>query len=325
MPDTCSTCTKPVDGKCLSCSRCKRCYHFGKNCSSISKNAFSKMSTAEREAWTCSSCESSTSNHSDSDDCEASFAHEFSAVNSKLDRLTVTVEALVTDVAELLHFKDTVEKVAETVTEIQKSIEFLSNKYESVKSGLEANQTELTQLHARVESLSETVDAQAELLDKSRCVVNDLEQYSRRRNFEIYGLRTNPNENLVSFMGDLAQKLDFSEFEANTIASIHRMPNRDSLTPPILVQMRDVASKEKWLALRTKLRSLPTGESHPRLYFNENLTRTNKELFRWARSKGKENQYKFVWTRDGRVLAKKSEAVKSVVRIEKLSDLDKIC
>nr|XP_054931478.1 uncharacterized protein LOC129386958 [Dermacentor andersoni]XP_054931479.1 uncharacterized protein LOC129386958 [Dermacentor andersoni] len=325
MPDTCSTCTKPVDGKCLSCSRCERCYHCGKNCSIISKNAFSKMSTAKHETWTCPSCESSTSNHSDSDDCDASFGHEFSAVNSKLDQLRVTVEALTTKVAELLQFKDTVEEGAETVTEIQKSIEFLSNKYESVKSGLEANQTALTQLHARVESLSETVDAQAELLDKSRCAVNDLEQYSRRCNIEIHGLRTNPNENLVSFMADLAQNLDFSEFEANTIASIRRMPNRDSSTPPILVQMRVVASKEKWLALRTKLRNLRTDESHPQLYFNENLTRTNKELFRLARSKGKENQYKFVWTRNGRVLAKKSEEVKAVIRIEKLSDLNKIC
>lgn len=61
----------------------------------------------------------------------------------------------------------------------------------------------------------------------------------------------------------------------------------------------------------------------PRLYFNENLTRTNRELFRFARVRGKEKGFKFIWTGNGKILAKKCEGA-PVIRIDKLSDLEKI-
>ncbi|KAH6923660.1 hypothetical protein HPB50_004400 [Hyalomma asiaticum] len=214
--------------------------------------------------------------------------------------------------------------MAERVSEIQSSIEFLSSKYDSVISNTEANQAEITRLHTEVSSLSSTVVAQAELLDKLRSEVNDLEQYSRKCNFEVHGLPYKPNEDLRSIMTELAQNLGISDFQPTAITAIHRLPSKTDSIPPILVQTSDVASKDKWLGAKKGLSSLAQTGSFPRLYFNENLTRHNKDLFRLTRLKGKEKGFKFVWTKNGKIFAKKCEGA-SLIRVEREYDLEKIC
>ncbi|XP_054931299.1 uncharacterized protein [Dermacentor andersoni] len=228
-------------------------------------------------------------------------------------------------VQELLSFKGTCEKMADTVTGIQASIAFLSEKYDSMLSTVTTYQTEVSQLRAQVESLSGTVARQAEILDETTMQLNELDQYGRRCNFEIHGLPLKPGEDLKSFMCDLAGQLRLSNFQEDEICRIHRLPtgNKSSSSPPILVQVQNASVKEKWFRARKCLSDLARPEKFPRLFFNENLTRLNRELFRLARSKGKENGYKFVWTKNGKVLARKSEGA-PFIRVEKFSDLDRI-
>lgn len=66
------------------------------------------------------------------------------------------------------------------------------------------------------------------------------------------------------------------------------------------------------MASRGKLKVMPAYS--PRLYFNENLTRTSRKPFRKTRARGKEMQYKFVWAKNARIFAKMSVG-SPVVRI----------
>lgn len=228
-------------------------------------------------------------------------------------------------VEKLLSFKATCEKMADTVTDIQASIDFLSEIYDSMLSTVTSHQTEVSQLRAQVESLSGTVARQAEILDQTTVQINELEQYGRRCNFEIHGLPLKPGEYLKSFMCDLAGQLGLRNFQEDDICRIHRLPtqNKSSTSPPILVQVQNSSVKEKWCRARKGLPDLAQSGKFPRLFINENLTRMNRELFRLAHSKGKENGYKFMWTRNGKVLARKSEGA-PFIGVEKFSDLDKI-
>ncbi|KAG0415027.1 hypothetical protein HPB47_007832 [Ixodes persulcatus] len=71
---------------------------------------------------------------------------QFTAVNKKLDQLRTTVELLAGKVEELLAFKATGEKVAETVVEIQSSIDFLSAKYDTVLTTVATSQAVVAEL-----------------------------------------------------------------------------------------------------------------------------------------------------------------------------------
>ncbi|KAG0434756.1 hypothetical protein HPB47_018902 [Ixodes persulcatus] len=96
---------------------------------------------------------------------DASLAQQFTAVNKKLDQLRTTVELLAGKVEELLAFKATGEKVAETVVEIQSSIDFLSAKYDTVLTTVATSQAVVAEVRAQTESLSATVLSQAEQID----------------------------------------------------------------------------------------------------------------------------------------------------------------
>lgn len=59
------------------------------------------------------------------------------------------------------------------------------------------------------------------------------------------------------------------------------------------------------------------------MYLNENLTQATKELFWKTRSKGKENNDKFVWVSNAKIFARK-EYGGPVIRIASLTDIDKM-
>lgn len=140
---------------------------------------------------------------------------------------------------------------------------------------------------------------------------------------EIHGLPYSSTENLTDSLRDLAGKLGIVGFQSSDILTIHRLPTRRDMVPAVLVRFVSVCAKEPWMASRRKLRSLPELSFPSKLFFNDNLTWINKELFWMARSRGRENGFKFVWTKNGKVLAKKVEG-SPVVTINSVSDLDAI-
>lgn len=274
------------------------------------------MSTVKRETWCCQPCRSDSGASADTDTLSGdnSFAKQFSAVNERLDSLVSTVQRLATKMEDLLALKT-------AVVEIQESIDHLSAKYDTVVATMNANKADIAVLNAHAQSLTTAVDDHTESLYQLTTELNQLQQYTRRCNFEIHGLAVQPKENLSSFVCELALKLDLTNFSTTDIAAVHRLPSGPNKIPPVLVQVHKVSTKEQWMSARTKLPELAEEETFPRLYINENLTRANKELFRLARLKGKEKGFKFVWTRNGRVLARKEEG-RPIVHIDSKADLD---
>lgn len=152
--------------------------------------------------------------------------------------------------------------------------------------------------------------------------INDLEEYTRRVNFEIHGFPATQGQDLVAVMTHLAVKLIIADFQKTDITTVNHLPARQDAIPSNIVQMKTTAKKKVWMNARKGLAALES-DTFPRLYFNENLTQTNRELFRFARFRGNEKGFKFIWTGNGKILAKKCEGV-PVIRIDKLSDLEKI-
>lgn len=77
------------------------------------------------------------------------------------------------------------------------------------------------------------------------------------------------------------------------------------------------------MSARARLRSLGETKTVPKTLFNENLTLINKDLFWQARTRGKENQYKYAWVKGGKVFARKQEGSR-LVRILHVDNLNKI-
>ncbi|CAN7947522.1 unnamed protein product [Ixodes hexagonus] len=207
--------------------------------------------------------------------------------------------------------------------QVRSSITSLEKKYDSLLATVSAHTTDITDLRTEVGALKATVSEQADTILSLRSEMNEAEQFSRRQNMEIHGVKVVPGEAPASIVAELADKLGIVEHQPTDVVLVHRLSGKRALNPPILVKFTSVEVKDRWMQARGKLRLLSTDDSPERVFFNDNLTQTNRELFWLARTRGKELGYKFVWVKNARIFARKQEGAPHV-RILQRSDLNLI-
>lgn len=330
----------------MSCAACKASFHLGKNCSGIADSTFKTMGAGKREIWRCHACRQQMSGNDSRS--EAGMSQGASpptpdlsrSLEANLDCLTSlktnvdTLMTLPTKMDELLTLKPIVESLRSVVTELQQAVDFLSARYDSLVLVSTANSTAVAELRKETTSLQSVVNEQSQTIQQLQEELNDSEQYSRLSNLEIHGLPHSPNENLRSVVGELAGKLGLVDFQTSDLQTIHRLPSRrdtppaaprisNDLPPVILIRFASVTLRDQWLMARGKLRTLAANGSLPKLFFNENLSRKNRELFWMVRERARAKQYKYTWVKNGKLFAKKADT-SSLVRIHRLADLEKI-
>lgn len=333
MPSlSCADCSDhiPDDGRFMGCKECKKTFHLGSSCSGISESTFISMGATKRDVWKCRHCRqgksrSAAPDSSATDELEA-LQSQVGAINQKLDSLSSlrldlnSLLPLPAKIDQLLGLTQTVDKLQSSVSEIQNSIAFMSSKYDEFLVRIEASEKEIKQSNSEVLSLTLKVQEQETEIRALKAEMNKQEQYSRRPNLEIHGLPATRDENLRAFAANLATKLSIKDFDSSDILAIHRLPSKRDKIPVILVKFASVSVKETWMSSRHELKNLCKSDKDPRLFFNDNLTAANRELFWLARKKRKEKNYKYVWTKDGNVFAKKEEGA-SLIRVNHVNDL----
>ncbi|CAN7988608.1 unnamed protein product, partial [Ixodes hexagonus] len=342
MTLVCEACRKviPSDGRHMTCSMCEHNYHLGKTCSGIADSTFATMNTEKKEKWRCKLCRSK-SNRSDlegtadvlpdaiSQSDSTLLATQIAVINHKLDSLLVlktsvdTLLELPGQVEELLLLKPSIDQMKATVEDVRTSITSLEKKYDSLLASVSAHTTDINDLRTEVGALKATVSEQADTILSLKTEMNAAEQYGRRQNMEIHGLKVAPGEAPASIVAGLADKLGIVGHQPTDVVFAHRLSDKRILNPPLLVKFASVEVKDRWMQARGKLRILSTDGSPERVFFNDNLTQTNRELFWLARTRGKEHGYKFVWVKNARIFARKQESAPHV-RIFQRSDLDLI-
>lgn len=204
----------------------------------------------------------------------------------------------------------------EKVNEMETALAALNTQYEEIVKNSQ-NQgkliEELTKKANHLEALIVERDAQILSLKKA---VDNAEQYSRRKNIEIHGVKEFENENLVTIVTDLASKLQLLPPTSQSIETAHRLRAREGRTAPILVRFTERSTRDMRIKKRVSLKS-------EGIYVNENLTRTLKNLFWNTKKMAREKNYKFVWVRNEKIFVKEKDG-SPVIRIKNENDFQKI-
>lgn len=330
----CIACHKevPDDGKFMTCSNCKLAYHLGQTCSGIAPSTFTTMGAAKRDVWVCKTCRAEKKRAGDSAS-QAEFAKadesadESAVTNSsvllELHEIKKSIQCLAAKVDSLLFLKAEVASLTQTVHELEASVSFQASQYDSILDELKTAKEQATSRDAQISALQTTVKAQAEQLEWLQYELNESEQYSRNMNMEIHGLPEKDNENLTDVLTEIAEKLELREFSMSQVEAIHRLPCKRGSTPKILIRFTSLAARDNLFDARRKLRKLFESGSLDQIYFNENLTRKNRDLFWRARVRAKERDHRFTWVKRGKIFVKKSEK-SPLLRILRQTDLDNI-
>lgn len=185
-------------------------------------------------------------------------------------------------------------------------------------------------------NLTDTAGLEA-TINNLKAELNDRDQELLLNDIDITGIPEVKAENVVHIATLVAAKLGVTLNENDIVRAERVGPvraSRDDATAgsaparPIVVRVARRAQRDDLLRAARVRRGATTADmSLPgparRFYVNERLTKNNRQLFNKTRAAAKNCKWKFVWTRDGRIYARKTEG-QSGVRIRTELDITRI-
>ena len=172
---------------------------------------------------------------------------------------------------------------------------------------------QITELHDQVKSL--------------RQEHNNLEQYGRCETIKIGGIPKEKDEDAVDLVLKVGQALGISVGETD-IEACHRISLRGDAA--IICRFASRKMKINFLSNGKKQMAKPiqrkdlgfksNKEMKVDVFINESLTVRNKLLLKQARDRKKEIGWKYVWTRNGTIYARKEKDI-DFVRIKDEQDI----
>lgn len=208
---------------------------------------------------------------------------------------------------------------------MKKGVEFMEKEFEAMKQQLAAERAERLSLKKENEKLqARCTENESKIEDLHRRLVQ-CEQYSRRSNLEIKGLVETANEDVTELVSKIGTAIG-EPIIAGDVEVCHRVPTREEGKSTVVVQFKSRSKRDAVLEKARKNRIKNSNVGIPNespIFVNDHLCPPLKRLLAQAIAKKREHQWRFVWTRNSRIYARKSEA-SNAVRIQSERDLEKI-
>ena len=207
---------------------------------------------------------------------------------------------------------------------MEKSQDFVSKKYDTAIVALQSVKSEISNLDKKhttiVNSLEEklgelagTTDRQDQSLYRVESALDETQQYLRRDCLEINGVPIssyeNPNQ-LVKEVGLLAGV----EIDDRHIAAAHKLPDSKNVKNRLIVKFiqrdkREELYKHRKNLVGKNISHLPSVEDgNGKIFINESLTSYRKRLCGRIREYKRNNNLKYLWTSNGKIMLKVNDA-----------------
>lgn len=360
----CEACTKVLKNtEALKCTTCAKIYHH--QCLNITPAQFKNNQSILKKNWLCPPCTNSTRRNKDStpvrnvhnfplhDSAEeksrdkeeevenASTTHSLeiqqdasTPVKVGTDNLETlpswynTLEANLTAKLRAM-ISDEIKVIKLSNEDLLQSVQFMSEKYEELKEGLKANNSEIARLR------KENLDLKTNMLDLTSRV-SLLEQHSRECNIELSCVPEFKTENVTNTLLQLGNTVSFQLEEKDILMSkrVAKMDQTTNRSRSIIAKLGTSALRDGLLAAvakfnkdnnKDKLNSTHLGIAGEKtaIFVSEHLSPTAKNLHAAARKASKDKGYQFVWIKNGRVLVRKDKDAQAL-QIKTLCDISKM-
>ena len=189
--------------------------------------------------------------------------------------------------------------VMTTLTQVQNAS--LNNAQEINKLNLE--NTRLNMINAE---LSKECRRLSDVTDNHKIQIDNIETYLRINNLEISGISDpTDDDDMISVEENLLNCINGLNPEeiitAKDIDICHELPKRDGSKSHV-VRFVSRKSKNLILAAKKKNENKHYKFREKNIFINEHLTPTKKYWFSIAKQKKNELNYKYLWTRNGKIL-----------------------
>lgn len=153
-----------------------------------------------------------------------------------------------------------------------------------------------------------------------RTEIQALRRAENNSKLEIINLNESKEEKLEERVINLAKRYNLI-VKPEDISYVYRLPIKKERRP-VIIKFTRQATKEALYKARKNAKVESDGQQ---VYINEHTTKEERILLAKAKSKAKEESWKFVWVKNGRIMARKDENKDSkILNINKEEDLNKI-
>lgn len=234
---------------------------------------------------------------------------EISELQKKIDKISVDISRR-NEKSEGIHNGGHVTNMLEQ----EKSLEFISAKYDELVLFRTNTITELNQIKSEVNVISQKCEKIANSIEQ-------LEEYSYQFNVKIVGMpqeqQTETADQTSKLCIDLFHKIG-AEVTLQDIDIAHRVPSRrpGNHANAIICKFVRRLARENVMAARKKANDL-----QPRISIYDHLTPRLQELLYEAKKWQRANHFKFCWAKNKMVYLRKSEN-EGVMKLKNLQDLN---
>ena len=200
----------------------------------------------------------------------------------------------------LRHFK----LYKQEIEEIKKSQYFSITNFDQAIKSIKELKEENMELRKENENLRTLVDKLDNNIIANEQEVESLKQYRRLGMLEFHGILVLEDEATNEIILKVAHLVDPEHLLQDDDISIrHPLPSREGAIPPIIVKFCRRNMRDRIYNARREL-STKTAQDlafphNNKLYINESLTPKLRELLYKVKTFKRNNQFKFVWTRNG--------------------------
>lgn len=355
----CADCRKPLPKReNLKCMTCKKVYDL--ECARVSEKLFNIME--RKDQWSCPDCLTRSSANITPSSPKLNptpnlppltMPTEMETANVTLRNRPsrpITPPGTASHVTGKCEEDNTIDELKAYLTElIHSSMHSVKEAISDLTSAIRDQNKRIEQLEARV-SLIEKKSEEIQIPNTSvleltiaqlKAEISDRDQSMLSNDVEIAGCPEYPNENCIHLAQSIAKKIGLDLDEKDIVNAYRAGPVRpmsSTTTPamncettrprPLVVRLARTAPRDAMLRAARVRRNLTTEGLQlagplTSIYINERLTKHNRLLFQKARSMAREMQFKFVWTRDGRIFVCQGQG-KPKYRIRTEDDLPRV-
>ncbi|XP_045541449.1 uncharacterized protein LOC123722939 [Papilio machaon] len=196
----------------------------------------------------------------------------------------------------------------------------------SLSGIIEAQNSRINHLENNIEVIEKKIESNTSETEKLKAIIAELKADIRNRDqdmlcndIEITHLPETQNENTVHVVLAIAKKINVRLDERDVVFAErvgYYRPTADKLAPekprPLMLRLSRRATRDDIIKAARVCRSITTeGMSLPGpavyFYINERLTNYKRRLFHTTRKIAKEEKWKYVWTRNGKIFIRREQ------------------
>ncbi|CAH2097108.1 unnamed protein product [Euphydryas editha] len=202
-----------------------------------------------------------------------------------------------------LSIRDSFEELSERFNTFEKSLQFTMERQDTFEKRFEEMEKKI--------KLNVAEERQIQVLQDK---VDAMEQQARSYNIEIANLTERRDENLLVILEKLGCVIKHP-INVQDIVSIHRVPHMEKSNnwpKNVIVRFTTKIIRNNIIAAARASKEIKSDKllvsgTIQNVYVNEHLTAKNKQLFRCCREEAKNNNFKYVWIKNGTILVRQTD------------------